>query len=361
MDKRTIITFSEKANELLVPAWKDFVANYRAVNFAKKTRYDVSKTLEEKQALVDSLIENEVLLCANISTDNFTSSAANVTNPIYQWAKCAVVNRLVDMVIPEIVRDDFLNVANVTNIGYGDSAEFEVKSGDLFTVTKNGNSRRHVEAQRQFTGSKTLVPENHTITVEYDLYRMLAGKDSPADYAMKVILSLESEIAIDIMSCITNAYSSLTANFKEASFSETAFKKLAARVTAANGGAKAVAVGTDVAVGTLLPTNDYLKMELGEEYNKVGYLPVFKGVPVVGISQKIDWDSADYDFALSDQYVYILSPQTQKLVQVVFEGDSLTINGGLTDDANLTIKNSLHKRWKVGLITNAHFGIMKVS
>ena len=210
MDKRTIITFSEKANELLVPAWKDFVANYRAVNFSKKTTYDASKSLAEKQALVDSMIENEVLLCAGINTEGFASQAANVTNPVYQWAKFAVVNRLIDMVIPEIVSDDFFNVDNVTNIGYGDSAEFEVKSGDLFTVTKNGNSRRHVEAQRQFTGSKTLVPENHTITVEYDLYRMLAGKDSPAEYAMKVILSMESEIAIDIMSCLTSAYSSLT-------------------------------------------------------------------------------------------------------------------------------------------------------
>lgn len=361
MDKKTVITFSEKANELLVPAWKDYVANYRAVNFAKKNTYDTSKTLDEKQAMMDKMIEDEVLLCAHLNQDGFTSAAANATNPLYQWAKFAVVNKLIDMVIPDVIRDDFMNIANVTNLGYGDSADFEIKSGDLFTVSKNGNSRRHVDAQRQFTGSKTLVPENHTITVEYDLYRMLAGKDSPAEYAMKVILSMESEIAIDIISCLTNAYSSLTANFKEAAFSESAFKKLATRVTAANGGAKAVAIGTDIAVGTLLPTNDYLKMELGEEYNKVGYLPVFKGVPVIGIGQKIDWDSADYDFALSDQYVYILSPQTQKLVQIVFEGDALTINEGYTDGANLTIKNSLHKRWKVGLITNAHFGIMKVS
>lgn len=360
MNRKTI-TFSEKANELLVPAWKDYVANYRAVNFAKKDRYDASKSLEEKQAMVDKLIEQEVLTCANINADNFVSAAANVTNPVYQWAKFAVVNKLVDAVIPDIIRDDFMHVATVTNIGYGDSANFDIKSGDLFVVTKNGNSRRHVEAQRQFTGSKTLVPENHTITVEYDLYRMLAGKDSPAEYAMKVILSMESELAIDIMSVIKDSFNTLTTPWKENSFAETSFKKMATRVKAANGGANSIAIGTELAVSTLLPTNDYLKMELGEEYNKIGYLPVFKGVPVVGISQKIDWESADYDFALDDNYVYIISPQTQKLVQVVLEGDSLTINDGLHDGANLTIKNSLHKRWAVGLITNAKYGIVKVS
>lgn len=360
MNRKTI-TFSEKATKLLVPAWKDYVANYRAVNFAKKDRYDASKSLEEKQTMVDKLIEQEVLACANISADNFVSAAANVTNPVYQWAKFAVVNKLVDAVIPDIIRDDFMNVATVTNIGYGDSANFDIKSGDLFVVTKNGNSRRHVEAQRQFTGSKTLVPENHTITVEYDLYRILANKDSPAEYAMKVILSMESELAIDIMSVIKDSFNTLTTPWKENSFSETSFKKLAARVKGANGGANSIVIGTELAVGTLLPTNDFLKMGLGEEYNKVGYLPVFKGVSVVGISQKIDWESADYDFALDDNYVYIISPQTQKLVQVVLEGDSLTINDGLHDGANLTIKNSLHKRWAVGLITNAKYGIVKVS
>ena len=71
---KNIITFSEKANELLVPAWKDYVANYRAVNFAKKDRYDTSKTLEEKQGMVDKFIEAEVLRCANISEENVVAA-----------------------------------------------------------------------------------------------------------------------------------------------------------------------------------------------------------------------------------------------------------------------------------------------
>lgn len=354
------VTFSQDGEKNLIPAWKDYVNNYRAVNFSVKKSFDTSKTLDEKEVLVNAAIDREIANLMKVDC-SFVDKEAYVTNPTYQWAKFAVINKLVDMIIPDVVREDYMQIANTQTIGYGDSALFDIKSGDLFTVVKNGNSRRHVEAQRQFTGQKALVPVNHTITTEVDWYRVMAGKENNAEYAMKVVLSIESEIAIDIMAAVKDSFSTLTANFKENAYSETAFKKLAARVGAANGGAKAVAIGTELGLGTILPTNDYLKMGLGETYAKVGYLPVFKNVPLIALAQKIDWSSADYDFALDDSYIYMISPQTQKLVQVIFEGGTLSIADGQFANSNLTQKVSLHTRFVVGLITNAKYGIMKTT
>ena len=354
------VTFSKDGEKNLIPAWKDYVNNYRAVNFSVKKSYDTGKTLDEKEVLVNAAIDREIANLMKVDC-SFVDKESYVTNPTYQWAKFAVINKLVDMIIPDIIKEDYMQIANTQTIGYGDSAVFDIKSGDLFTVVKNGNSRRHVEAQRQFTGQKALVPVNHTITTEVDWYRVMAGKDNNAEYAMKVVLSIESEIATDIMAAVKDSFNTLTANFKENAYSETAFTKLAARVSAANGGAKAVAIGTELGLGTIMPTNDYLKMGLGETYSKIGYLPVFKNVPLVALAQKIDWGSADYDFALDDSYIYMISPQTQKLVQVVFEGGSLSIADGQFANSNLTQKVSLHTRYVVGLITNSKYGIMKTT
>lgn len=354
------VKFSQDGEKNLIPAWKDYVNNYRAVNFSVKKSYDTSKTLDEKEVLVNAAIDREIANLMKVDC-SFLDKEAYATNPTYQWAKFAVINKLVDMIIPDVVKEDYMQVANTQTIGYGDSAVFDIKSGDLFTVVKNGNSRRHVEAQRQFTGQKAIVPTNHTITTEVDLYRVLAGKENHAEYAMKVVLSIESEIATDIMAAVKDSFNTLTANFKENAYSETAFKKLAARVGAANGGAKAVAIGTELGLGTIMPTNDYLKMGLGETYSKIGYLPVFKNVPLIALAQKIDWSSADYDFALDDSYIYMISPQTQKLVQVVFEGGTLSIADGQFANSNLTQKVSLHTRYAVALITNAKYGIMKTT
>lgn len=355
-----MIKFSTEAQETLIPAWKDYVKHYRTENYSVKCSFDGSKSLEEKDKLICSAVDKEVGKLINMDC-SFVNKEAFATNPQYHWAYFAVVNKLVDVVLPDIIKDDFMGVANITVVGYGDSAEFDVKSGDLFTVTKNGNSRRHVEVQRQYTGKKSIVATNHTITTDVDWYRVAAGKESLAEYAMKVILSMEAELAIDIMSAVKDSYSTLTANFKEASYSESAFKKLATRVSAANGGAKTVVLGTELGLGTILPTTDSLKMGLGETVAKVGYLPIFKGVPLIALKQRIDWDSEDYGFAIDDTYLYFLSPQTQKLVQVVIEGDTLAITDGQFDNANLTQRTSLHKRWGVGLITNSKYGIMKVT
>lgn len=354
------VKFSENGEKTLIPAWKDFVNNFRAVNYSAKKSFDASKTLDEKETLVNSAIDKEIAGLMNMDC-SFIDKDAYITNPTYQWATFAVINKLVDMIIPDVVSEDFMNIANVQTIGYGDSAVFDIKSGDLFTVTKNGNSRRHVEAQRQFTGQKALVPTNHSITTEVDLYRVLAGKESLAEYAMKVVLSIEAEIAIDIMACVKDSFDTLTTNFRENAYSESAFKKLAQRVGAANGGAKAVALGTELGLGTIMPTNDYLKMGLGETYAKVGYLPVFKNVPLVAIAQKIDWSSADYEFALDDSLIYMISPQSQKLVQVVFEGNTLSIADDQFANANLVQKATMHKRWACGMITNSKYGIMKTT
>lgn len=357
---KNMIKFSEDTEKTLVPAWKDYVKHYRAENFSVKGHYDSSKSLEEKDKLICSAVDKEIGKLINLDC-SFINKEAYASNPQYQWATFAVVNKLVDMVIPDIITEDFMNVANVVSIGYGDSAEFDIKSGDLFKVTKNGNSRRHVESQRQFTGHAVLSATDHTITTDVDFYRLCAGKDSPAEYAMKVVLSMEAELAVDIMSAVKASFDTLTTNFKESAYSEAAFKKLATRVSAANGGAKTVALGTELGLGTILPSSDALKMGLGETYSSVGYLPMFKGVPLVAMKQRIDWDSADYDFALDDSYIYFVSPQTQKLVQIVLEGDTLAITDSQFGNANLTQRTSLHKRWGVGLITNAKYGIMKVT
>ena len=360
MARKQLLTFSADAEKNLIPAWKDYVTNYRALNFSTKKQYSQSKTLEEKEMIVNAAIVKEVDKLAGVDT-SLINKEAYATNPTYLWANNAVINKLVDMVIPDILSEDLLNVAEVVQIGYGDSAEFDIKSSDLFYVSKTGNSRRHVEAQRQFTGHTSIPVSNHVITTETDMYRVLAGKESPAEYAMKVVLSIEAEIAKDIMAAITSSFSTLTAHFKESAYDEKAFQKLATRVTAANGGARAVAMGTDLALSTVLPSNEYLKMGLGEDYTKVGYLPVFKKVPLIGISQKIDWTSEDYGFALPDDYIYFISPGAPKLVKIVIEGGSLSFSDDYASNGNLTQVSSLHKRFGVGLVTNSKFAIMKVT
>lgn len=358
-----IITFSAETERDLIPAWRDYVTHYRAEHFSTKKIYDTTKDLHTKELLVNKAIDAEVSRAAGLSNLNcsLVGKQALITNPMYIWATFAVVNKLVDVVTPDVVAEDFYAFANVQTVGKGNNGSFTIKSSDLFEVEVNGNSRRHVSAQKQFTGTKTLTPVNHTITTQVDLYRVLAGEESLAEYAMKIILSIESEIALDIAYAMQDSFDTRTANFKESSFTPVAFKTLATRVGAANGGSRAIAVGTEIGLMDVMPQDDYLKLGLGETYNSIGYLPVFLNTPLLALAQKIDWSSADYDFAISNKFIYFVSPGLQKLVQIVFEDEGLVIADNVFANNNLTQNASMHKAWKTGLITGAKHGVMKLS
>jgi len=353
-----VLVFSN-GNVDLYKAWGDYFNHYRAVNFKTNVDYDRNVSFEEKTEKLHKAIEARIGEVAGTNNTGF-SDAVWKTNPNYRWATFAVIGSMIDMVIPEVVVDDFMQFAEVRNGGFGDNFVFDIASSDLFIVSKGANGKRHTFAQRQFNGQVTLIPEPRFVTVEEDLYRILCGKRNLAEYAMKCALAMEKELSIDVYKAINNTYADLPPIFNEASFTVDGFVKLAQRVQAANGGARCVVFGTKLGLSKILPSNDYLKMQLGDIYNRMGYLTTFMGVDLFEIPQKIDDAAGDYSFALEDNKLYFISTGVQKLVKIGFEGDTITITDGQYANANLTQATTLQKRWAVGIATNAKHGIMDV-
>ena len=353
-----VLKFSN-GNVDLYKAWGDYFNHYRAVNFKANVDYDRSVSFEEKTEKLHKTIEARIGEVAGINNTGF-SDAVWKTNPNYRWATFAVIGSMIDMVIPEVVVDDFMQFAEVRNGGFGDNFVFDIASSDLFIVTKGANGKRHTFAQRQFNGQTSLVPEPRMVTVEEDLYRVLCGKSNLAEYAMKCALAMEKELSIDVYKAINDTYATLPTNFNEASFTVDGFVTLAQRVQAANGGARCVVFGTKLGLSKILPSNDYLKMQLGDTYNRMGYLTTFMGVDLFEIPQKIDDAAGDYSFALEDDKLYFISTGVQKLVKIGFEGETITITDGQYANANLTQATTLQKRWAVGIATNAKYGMMDV-
>jgi len=353
-----VLKFSN-GNVDLYKAWGDYFNHYRAVNFKTNVDYDRNVSFEEKTEKLHKAIEARIGEVAGINNTGF-SDAIWKTNPNYRWATFAVIGSMIDMAIPEVVVDDFMQFAEVRNGGFGDNFVFDIASSDLFIVSKGANGKRHTFAQRQFNGQVALNPEPRFVTVEEDLYRILCGKRNLAEYAMKCALAMEKELSIDVYKAINDTYATLPNNFKEASFTVDGFVKLAQRVQAANGGARCVVFGTKIGLSKILPSSDYLKMQLGDIYNRMGYLTTFMGVGLFEIPQKIDDAAGDYSFALEDDKLYFISTGVQKLVKIGFEGETITITDGQYANANLTQATTLQKRWAVGIATNAKYGIMDV-
>lgn len=343
----------------LYDKFRDYYNHYRAINKKSNKDYDQSKTFAEKTDALNADILGTVKKLSGVTAD-FNESILT-TNPVYRWATFATINSLIDSILPETIVDDFNAFAEVRNGGWGDTFTFDVDNNDLLIVSKIANGKRRGFGQRLYKSQESLIPEVRSITVEEDYYRILCGKRSLADYALRVAMSFEEQMAIDVYNSINDTYSSLGANFKAASYTQNSFVQLAERVEAANGGARVIAFGTKLALSNILPTDSYLRPVLGAEYKTLGYLKDFMGVDIMPIKQKVEWSTGNYDFELDNTRIYFIATNAQKLVKIAIEGDTLAFSDVAASSAKLMESQTLQKRWKVGLITNSKYGIMDIS
>lgn len=340
--------------------FKDYFNHYRNVNKKGNEDYDKTKTFAEKSESLNKDIVDVVKKLSGVSGSVF-SETIMATNPVYRWATYATINSLIDSILADTIIADFDQFSEVRNGGWGDTFTFDTDSSDLFIVSKIANGKRRGFGQRQYKSQESLIPEARSITVEEDYYRILCGKRNLAEYALKVAMSFMEEMALDIYNCINDTYSSLGANFKSASYTQSSFVQLAERVEAANGGARVIAFGTKSALSNVLPTDSYLKPLLGTEYKSLGYLKDFMGVDIMPIKQKVEWQTGNYDFEIDNTRIYFIATNVQKLVKIAIEGDTLTFSDTAANTAKLMESQTLQKRWKVGLITNAKYGIMDIT
>ncbi len=271
----------------------------------------------------------------------------------------ALVAEVLDIIIPNTVLTDFYRLAETKNVAWGDNLKFTVPNPNLFVVSKVSNGVRQTEPQRMYDADIILTPETRMVTIEEDFYRIVSNKIDWGMLIAKVSQSLETQISTEVYQAIFNTYSTLDSNLKEASFTQSTFVKLAARVEALNRGTKVYVMGTKTALASVIPSEDYFKFQLGADYNKLGYLGNFHGIDMLEIPQKITPNTLN--FAIDDATLYFFSMGLDRPVKIAFEGETLV--NQVTDfgaNADMTYSYTISKRYDIKIATSARYGIMKV-
>jgi hypothetical protein len=318
-------------------------------------------TFDEKEVLMNAALKREILRLANISNFDAFPLEQWVSNPMISWATFAVVNQLVDLVLPDSLIDSIGMYTDIRQIDWGDSASFEIKPRDLFVVSKAGRGMRTGEVHKQFNGQVTIVPVLRELTVQVSLYKVLAGKESLGDFVAKVIRSLETEMTRDAYTTFNTAMTNLSASgdtkLKYAGYSQTDLITLAQKVSAWNGGQKAVIVGTPVALLSVLPADANYRYTLESDYVRIGYINTMASYDIMSIPQVADW-SSPFKLLLDDTRLYVVSPSANKILKMVVEGSTLSNVDGPFANANLTQNATMYKAWGTAVATNAVAGVM---
>jgi len=352
--------------------FRDYWNHYQALNgkknveFATTTVNDNGETVtisfDEKEAAMSSSLKREIMRVAGIASFEQFPLETWAGHPTLVWATFAVVNAMIDMIIPETLIESIGLFSEVKTIGWGDSAAFDVTPRDLFVVSKAGRGKRTSEMHKQFKGQVVINPENHEFTVGVSLYRVLAGKESLAEFTMKAVTSMELALNIDVYNAFVAAMAALTtgaAGLKVVGYTQTDFATLTDKVSAYNGGAKPIALGTRVALAKIMPADANYRYEIDSDFVKLGYVRNFIGTDIMVLPQVADW-SSPFQLLLANTNVWFLSPSSQKLLKVVLEGSTTTYTSDVNANANLLQTSTMNKSWGVGVATNAIGGLMTV-
>lgn len=368
-----VLKFANGKTELYAK-FADYWNHYRSLNGEKNvsfqtTRLDadgreVAISFSEKEEAMNKALKEEIMKFAGLQNMNEFPVQTWASHPTLNWATFAIVSALIDMVLPDALIQSTGLYADVRAIGYGDSASFEVKPRDLFMVSKHGRAQRYAQQQKQFNGQVTLVPEMREMSVEVSLYKVLAGKESLADFTAKAVRSLEVEMARDVYTTFNTAMGALDNAgddaLRIAGYSQSNLITLGQKVTAWNGGQKALVVGTQLALQNVLPANSNFRYTLDSDYVKIGYLQNVFGFDVMMLPQVADYRTP-FKTLLDDTKIYVVSPSANKLVKLVMEGSTLANVDSTYQNANLTQSATFWKSWGSAVATNSVAGVITLS
>jgi hypothetical protein len=358
LDTPRFRSFSSEDKDIVkagVELYKHYLHNQGKVGYAE---FATGESYESKHEKFNKGIMLQAVMNAGLPANRATDAKSFAKTAVREEV-FALISEVLDIIVPNTVLTDFYRLAETKNVAWGDNLKFTIPNPNLFVVSKVSNSVRQTEPQRLWDADIVLTPETRMITIEEDFYRIIAGKVDWGMLIAKVAQSLETQISVDVYNAIFNTYSTLDTNLKEAAFTQTTFVKLAQRIEALNRGAKVYVMGTKTALASVIPSDNYFKFPLGEEYNKLGYLGNFHGVEMLEIPQKITPNTLN--FAIDDATLYFFSMGLDKPVKIAFEGETLVQQ--VTDmgaNADMTYNYTIAKRFDIKVCTSARYGIMKI-
>jgi hypothetical protein len=354
---KTIQFAGGEANLTAYKMFVDYWHHYQSMNDRSGKQYDFIKTrgdgttitFDEKETTMNDALRDEIIRIAGVGP-NFSTMPLEqwITNPMLKWAVFAVVNQLVDMVLPETLIQTIGLYTDVRTIDWGDNAAFDIRPRDLFVVSKAGKGMRSAEVHKQFTGQVTVTPIMRELTVEVSLYKVLSGKESLGDFVAKAVRSLESEMTRDAYTTFNTAMGNLSSSgdtqLLYAGYDQANLISLAQKVSAWNGGNKAVIVGTPVALLSVLPNDANYRYTLESDYVRIGYINSMAQYDIMAIPQVADWVTP-FKLLLDDTRLYVVSPSAQKILKLVLEGSMLSNADQPFDKSNLVQDATLFKSW----------------
>ena len=277
----------------------------------------------------------------------------------------AFISEIINPVLPIVSNSDFARLlAEVRQIGWGDTARFIVHSNELYKVNEIAEGVNRGVLEPIHDNEFTLDTKVIEIAAQVDIYAVAAGVFDFGDFAVRAARSFEQYTFIKIVKAVTSGFGDFGAAYAATGFSVANWSGLAEKVSLANGKCPVIALGTLEALNTVYPSQTGLQFGLGEEIAKKGFLDKYMGVRLLPIENAFStpWGvNTDAAMALTNDKIYFVPTVADRPVKIVYEGNTTVVERDADHSTDKTYTVRIQMRQGVGFIAGSKYGTLDLT
>lgn len=379
MLNKSIVAFAGADNKFY-ERFADYAAHRHAVEKGVQNvaMFDSSMSLQEKANRINTEFFTELERVSGVSRSGLGSMQnAYSANPQVQWASFAVIDYMIDIVLPLLNDDMLAPFVQTQSVGETDIVRLTTRPGGRLTISASANGERDTLRVRKFEKETILAPHSHMVTVYSKYFNVLNGLEPVCDYVFQVAMSFAEMINNDCWNTLTDHIANHALKFTGNGTAQD-IVKLCGYVERLNGGAKPIILGTPTAIMSLpLPTGVQQQIDVGVNPNYItnfyGYqlyqMPyMLNDTTVAGnpMNQTLANTTAlDAKFGGShngfafDKVLYVMSSNLAKPVQLAV-GEGFNNSNDFLQQADLTAQTTWRKYWGTACIDTGYMAAMKL-
>jgi hypothetical protein len=275
----------------------------------------------------------------------------------------AVVAEVVNAIAPSVTSADYSRfLAEVRQVGWGDTARFIIRSNELFKVNEIAEGVNRGVLQPIFDNEVTVNPSPIEIATAIDWYAVAAGVFDWGDFGLRAGRSFEAYIFLKVIAAMTSVTGDMIgAGYIANGYTPANWTNLVQKVSAANGGAPVYAIGS---LGALTKVNTTganglgLQYFVGEDYLSKGYIDKFLGARMIPVDPALvpTTINSTADLAVPDNKIYMVAADAYRPVKIVFEGNSMTVERIPEETTDKRYGIRIQMRVGVSAIVGSKFG-----
>lgn len=277
-----------------------------------------------------------------------------------------VLAQAITPTVPMVTANNYTQLFDTVQVGWGDIAKFTVESNELFTVYDLATGVQMGTQQTAYNNEYTIPTMQKSVSVTVSWYQVASGVMDWGMFAVKVAKSFENYIMASAVSAMTKAVTNAAAlgigGYVASGFTDDNWVQTAQAVELANGGADVYALGTRIALSKVLPSDASFRYGPGSDIVTVGYLPSYKDVPLVRLDQALipnTWNSTPKTL-VNDEYIFMIATGSHKPVKIAFEGNNVVVAQDPMTSKDLTYGLTISMYMGVDTVVGSKFGVIEL-